>query len=262
MKEKKLFGIIYKGQTKHGSKVYIGQTIQSLEIRKAQHTKLNKILTNWEIIDTAYSREELDNKEKQWIDHYDSMNPKKGFNRQYGKGRWSNQAVIDKKIKYNSNKEWFKDLTSEALDYFYSIDIDEINSNFEKYFEKRDLTDVQLCIFKFIINIIVNNKKPDKKYKISSKTILISFIEIIKELSYLKDYPGIEYQFYHLVFSSELFECNIKESITTTMEDENDWIYNAYALTIEPGIIKKYKRVYEIDSEYDIEDSINDGLYE
>jgi hypothetical protein len=258
MQKKKVYGIIYKGQTKHGSKVYIGQTINSLETRRKQHTKLNKIMPHWEIIDTAYSREELDDKEKYWIDHYDSMNPKKGFNRQHGKGKWSKQAVIDKRLKCNSNKEWFKDLSSEYCDYFYSIDIDKINKRLmESGYE--ELSKPQLCILKFFINIIINNIKPDKGYKIGFKTILISFKELIKELPYIKDYPDIHLQYHLLISAYDIFYFEDNESILGNGDDEEDWIYDAYAITLEMNVIQKYKRIYEMNSEYDY---FEDKFYE
>jgi hypothetical protein len=256
MQKKKVYGIIYKAETKHGSKVYIGQTIKPLEIRRKQHTKLNKIMPNWEIIDTAYSREELDNKEKQWIDHYDSMNPEKGFNRQYGKGKWSKQAITDKRIKCNSNKEWFNDLSICNPDYFYSIDIDGINRYIKEYIgEDCILTKPQLCILKFLTNIIF---KDNKKYKIGNKTFLISFIQILKELPYLKNYPHIENQYYNLTNNMELFDFIKSKSIFLESKNENDWVKNYFAFSFAPGVIKKYRRVHEIDCELD-KDDFDDG---
>jgi len=255
----KVYGIIYKAETKNGSKIYIGQTINSLEVRRKQHVKLNKIMTKWEVIDKAYSREELDNKEKYWIDYYDSMNPKKGFNRQHGKGRWSDQARIDAKINFNSNKDWFKDLTSYFYDYFYSIDIDKINERLiEAGYEK--LTKVQLCIFKFFIDIILNNKKADKKYRIGLKTILISFDELMKELPYLKNYPDIELQYDLLISEYDLFYINKEASIINYLINEDNWMHNSYAIILESEVIKKYKRIKEIESEYNNLD--NNIIYE
>jgi len=92
-----VFGIIYKAENTLNGKVYIGQTIQSLFMRKKAHlfrakkgdrrsafqlALLEEGTENfqWKQIDTADSEEELNQKEKHWIAHYDSTNPEKGYN--------------------------------------------------------------------------------------------------------------------------------------------------------------------------------------
>ena len=79
--------IIYKITNKQNNKVYIGQTINSLEARWKRHQTdaLNNIIDTHfaraikyygadnfevEIIDTASSQEELTQKEYYWIDYY------------------------------------------------------------------------------------------------------------------------------------------------------------------------------------------------
>jgi group I intron endonuclease len=91
-----VYGIIYKATGPSGL-VYIGQTINSLAIRKAHHALRTKkgdrrtafhiaLLEHgfsafqWEQIDTAETAEELDAKEKHWIAHYQSDNPAHGYN--------------------------------------------------------------------------------------------------------------------------------------------------------------------------------------
>ena len=91
-----MHGIIYKATGPDG-KVYIGQTMYTLAHRKACHRiqavkrdrrgsfqlallELGVNAFTWEQIDTAETAEELDAKEKYWIAHYDSMNPKRGYN--------------------------------------------------------------------------------------------------------------------------------------------------------------------------------------
>lgn len=91
----KTFGIIYKVTNIINNKIYIGQTINSLNNRKKRHynhindgsyfhnalLKYEKENWKWEQIDTAYSREELDKKEKYWIEFYDTFdNKEKGYN--------------------------------------------------------------------------------------------------------------------------------------------------------------------------------------
>jgi group I intron endonuclease len=94
------YGLIYKAAGPTG-KVYVGQTTLTLKRRKSNHAfrakkddrrtpfqaaLLDEGFSNftWEQIDTAETQEELDQKEKQWIAYYDSMNPDKGYNNQEG----------------------------------------------------------------------------------------------------------------------------------------------------------------------------------
>lgn len=86
--------IIYKITNKINGKVYIGQTIRSLERRWVEHCqkesfcrllhrgiqKHGKENFTVEQIDVACDRDELDKKEVYWIKFYDSMNPNKGYN--------------------------------------------------------------------------------------------------------------------------------------------------------------------------------------
>jgi hypothetical protein len=90
------YGIIYKA-TGPGGKVYVGQTTETLKIRKGKHkyrslkgdqrtpfqsALLDEGFSNftWEEIDRAESQEELDRKEKQWIARYQANNPQYGYN--------------------------------------------------------------------------------------------------------------------------------------------------------------------------------------
>ncbi len=91
-----IYGIIYKVTCLPSQKIYIGQTIDSLNERRNKHyykayheITLNthflnalryykKEDFNWEIIDTAKTREELNQKENYWIAFYDSI--KNGYN--------------------------------------------------------------------------------------------------------------------------------------------------------------------------------------
>lgn len=87
--------IIYKITNTQNNKVYIGQTINSLEQRWKRHQNdaLNNIIDTHfarairyygvnafiaEVIDTASSQEELSQKERYWIQYYDSVNT--GYN--------------------------------------------------------------------------------------------------------------------------------------------------------------------------------------
>lgn len=87
--------IIYKITNKINGKVYIGQTIQTLNSRKNEHKKMVRKKTNLPLynainkygeenfsiiqIDEADSSEELNVKEQYYIKHYNSMSPN-GYN--------------------------------------------------------------------------------------------------------------------------------------------------------------------------------------
>lgn len=91
-----IYGIIYKVTNLVNNKIYIGQTTNSLNIRKTQHISdarnnsdmlLHKAIRKygedafkWEVIDKAYSKEELNNKEKYWIVYYKSNQKEYGYN--------------------------------------------------------------------------------------------------------------------------------------------------------------------------------------
>ena len=95
-----MYGIIYKVTNKINNKVYIGQTIQTLSQRRNKHyykanneaninthfinalRKYSKESFSWEIIDQANNQQELDSKEKYWIQYYNSIND--GYNTKDG----------------------------------------------------------------------------------------------------------------------------------------------------------------------------------
>lgn len=84
--------IIYKATNNINGKVYIGQTIRTLEERISEHKrkkesvlgrairKYGKDNFSFEIIDSAENVDELNEKEKYWIDYYNSCDKEKGYN--------------------------------------------------------------------------------------------------------------------------------------------------------------------------------------
>jgi len=99
VKAKKM--IIYKATNLVNNKIYIGQTICGLEKRKSQHeraakygycttifdyaiNKYGKENFKWEIIDTAETIEELNEKEFYYIQKENSMDKKIGYNLKAG----------------------------------------------------------------------------------------------------------------------------------------------------------------------------------
>lgn len=108
--------IIYKVQNKITGKVYIGQTIKSLEHRKKQHIKYSEkkhtrflkalrlygeIGFTWEIIDTAETKEELNEKEIYWINEYNSIET--GYNMVCG---GYNEAAVKANVKKRKGKTY------------------------------------------------------------------------------------------------------------------------------------------------------------
>ena len=128
-----MYGIIYKAVCPMG-KVYVGQTTGSLASRKGWHkfqalensTRIPIRLAlreygfsafSWEQIDTADTQSELDLKEKQWIAHFDSMNPEKGYNRTDGGIKTIYSPETRKKMSETKkgNKNWLgKQHSSES----------------------------------------------------------------------------------------------------------------------------------------------------
>lgn len=94
-----MYGIIYRVTNQLNNKIYIGQTIQTLSERKNKHyykarqENINTHFINalrkypeenfiWEVIDNADCQEQLDEKEKYWIDYYNSV--EEGYNTKDG----------------------------------------------------------------------------------------------------------------------------------------------------------------------------------
>ena len=89
--------IIYKATNRINGKVYIGQTVRSLQERMAEHerhtkTAFDKALNKYgpeafdvEQIDSAADMDELNQKESYWISFYDCIVPK-GYNMCEGGG--------------------------------------------------------------------------------------------------------------------------------------------------------------------------------
>lgn len=94
--------IIYKATNLKNNKVYIGQTINSLEYRQNQHIKdcrrvnyYNNYFHNalikygiscwkWEVLEECNSIEQLNEREIYYIKFYDSTNKEKGYNLKFG----------------------------------------------------------------------------------------------------------------------------------------------------------------------------------
>jgi group I intron endonuclease len=127
-----VYGIIYKATGPTGL-VYVGQTKKTLVRRKNQHKYRAKkgdrrgafqvaILEHgfdvfvWEQIDQAETPEELDQKEKDWIDRYNSIDPTYGYNNdtggKYGKHSEETRHKLSK-LRMGENSPWFGKHLSE-----------------------------------------------------------------------------------------------------------------------------------------------------
>lgn len=125
--------IIYKITNKVNGKIYIGQTIRTLEVRWKQHCKDAE--TNYkgmailaaiqkygkenftvEQIDIACDRDELDKKEDYWINHYNSLSPN-GYNLHTGGKHYECSEETKRKISESRSGEknplWGKHLSIE-----------------------------------------------------------------------------------------------------------------------------------------------------
>ena len=107
-------GIIYQATNIYNNKIYIGKTSKTLEYRKKRHLYTSKSKKNiyfynainkygfdkfiWEILDTADTLVELNEKEIYWINKKNSMNENFGYNTHLGGngGAQTNQKVLNK----------------------------------------------------------------------------------------------------------------------------------------------------------------------
>ncbi|WP_088041536.1 GIY-YIG nuclease family protein [Bacillus sp. EAC] len=106
----KVKGIIYRATNTVNGKMYIGQTVKTLQVRMVNHRSdaMGKVSKSnyhfhrairryefeafeWEVIDEADNYEDLNEKEKYWIDYYDTFN--NGYNMTVG-GEGSNGYII------------------------------------------------------------------------------------------------------------------------------------------------------------------------
>jgi len=129
--------IIYKVTNLINNKIYIGQTSNTLEVRKGQHLREaeseavnkrrniyfhNALLKygeenfNWEVIDEAYNQEELDEKERYWINFYQSTDKSKGYNLDSGgKTGGVKSEETKKKIGETTKDKWADPETAKKM---------------------------------------------------------------------------------------------------------------------------------------------------
>lgn len=128
--------IIYKATNTVNNKIYIGQTINTLNYRMKQHFRetkrpnrpntyfhnaINKYGEDtfvFEEIDSAETQEELDEKERYWISYYESNNKAKGYNLdEGGRSGGCKSEETKKKIGKTTLLKWADPVTrSKMLD--------------------------------------------------------------------------------------------------------------------------------------------------
>ena len=111
-----VYGVIYKITNKVNGKVYIGQTIEGFKKRYKNNLKKythNNHLRNsiqkygidnfdiCEVFDIAFTLDELNIKEKVWIDIYNSINSNYGYNKHTGGDNYKTTEETKKKISEN-----------------------------------------------------------------------------------------------------------------------------------------------------------------
>jgi group I intron endonuclease len=111
----KPFGIIYKATNTVNNKVYIGQTMAKLSVRKSKHIYDSKNGSNiyfhlalrkyklenflWEVICDCTSIDECNERERYFISHYQSANREKGYNLDLGGKNSERSEETKNKIK-------------------------------------------------------------------------------------------------------------------------------------------------------------------
>lgn len=150
VKKTKPYGTIYIVENKINGKKYVGQTIHSFNrrypggnIEKYTHNEhLRKSIQKYGIENfkitkdyyIAYSKDELDEKEKQLIAYYDTMNPKLGYNKVDGGGNGVPNEEVRAKLRESKlgDKNGWYGVRGESNPYskkIYCITNDKIYSS-------------------------------------------------------------------------------------------------------------------------------------
>ncbi len=133
-----VYGIIYKIQNNINGKVYIGQTTYGFNKRyslgqwwvkthnnylknSAKHYGHNNFIVN-EFLDVAFSKEELNLKEKMWISYYKSANKKYGYNMNSGGDSPTMNEESKKKITISRLGFDPEDFTENIVNYYKNGD--------------------------------------------------------------------------------------------------------------------------------------------
>ena len=162
----------YKITNKLNGRVYIGQTIRTLNERMKDHkcrTKIyiDKVLNKYgidnfdiSIIDKADTIEELNNKEIYWISHYKSNNKKYGYNILSGNNNASHTCSEETRIKISKSLKGIKSSNRTRVNQF------DKNYNFIRQWEcMKDITKETGIHFNTISKCCNGKRKQTHGYK-------------------------------------------------------------------------------------------------
>lgn len=198
------YGIVYKATNIKNGLVYIGQTIQGLDTRKAGHIsnafgsqsslyfhrairKYGKDNFTWEVIDEAETKDELSKKEMYWIEFYNSYKGD-GYNATYG-GDSVNSGIKQ------SDEQKMKHSLAHGGKPFFVFDLDG-NLLGERVMQKVFADEIGCCVQS------VNDALHNKLGKISVKKRILIFKDEFTQEKLLDKLEHINYkQFY--VFNTD-----------------------------------------------------------
>lgn len=188
------FGIVYMCKCKLNNKLYIGQTIRSLKERISEHYKRGKFyLSNaikkygvcnfeWNVLEVCDSQDEMNKKERFWIEHYKSAERGKGYNLkiggQYGIYNEETRKRMSENMKGKRNHRFGKLISEEtrlkmstshknnpSIHSYKSLTCNESGEVFDSIKQASDKTKIPIRT----LHRIISSGIISKKYKISFK---------------------------------------------------------------------------------------------
>ncbi len=233
------YGIIYKCTNIVNDKIYIGQTINTLDKRIVGHMHDAKYKPNyfhnalnkygyknftWEVIDEALSKDELDLKEIRWIKYYNSFG-ENGYNLTSGGSDSfkTSEKSKDKKSK-TSKFYWESNLNRHRNNNTWSIEelkelykLEHPDWNEKKCIKKAEM------IFKEIYSL--NNSQYYNALKFHSHTIPFSFSKTLED----GDFESFKKSdIYKNLIKTDYTYKNINSLIQEIDNDELDFLLNEF----------------------------------
>jgi len=216
-----LYGYIYVGINTVKEKVYIGQTFRTIDIewgslltdarnliRKSKsgeklHRNLKRYIVraiakygveawNLKLLDIAYCKAELDDKEDHYILEYESMNPKKGYNLKRGGSRGKPSPEVLKKMsrsitKVMQNPEITKKMSTSITELWQTFEYRNKQSRcgiWQTPEYRKNQSEIMKKIAKSPENIITRSKASKSVWKRPGQKEKIS---IAKKEAYMND---------------------------------------------------------------------------
>jgi len=216
-----LYGYIYVGINTVKEKVYIGQTFRTIDIewgslltdarnliRKSKsgeklHRNLKRYIVraiakygveawNLKLLDIAYCKAELDDKEDHYILEYESMNPKKGYNLKRGGSRGKPSPEVLKKMsrsitKVMQNPEITKKMSTSITELWQTFEYRNKQSRcgiWQTPEYRKNQSEIMKKIAKSPGNIITRSKASKSVWKRPGQKEKIS---IAKKEAYMND---------------------------------------------------------------------------